>query len=88
MIAGITDAAGNAFAYSGDISNIDASPLPVVDTRFDVAKDFIAGPTAQSANNIWQYFSADYSSSNITNLQLLSDWDTDGNGLIGLPQWD
>jgi hypothetical protein len=32
LIAGITDAAGNAFAYSGSIPNIDASALPVVDT--------------------------------------------------------
>jgi hypothetical protein len=88
LIAGIADAARNAFAYSGDISNIDVSPLPVVDTRFDAAKDFIAGPTAQSANNIWQYFSADYSNSNLSNLQLLSNWDTDGTPLISLPQWD
>jgi hypothetical protein len=88
LIAGISDAAGNAFAYSGNIPNIDASALPVVDTRFDAAKDFIAGPTAQSTNNIWQYFSANYSGSNISDLQLLSDWDLNGNGLIALNQWD
>jgi hypothetical protein len=88
LIAGITDAAGNAFTYSGNIPNIDSTALPVVDTRFDAAKDFIAGPVAQSAENVWQYFSADFSGTNISNLQLLSDWDTNGNGLIGLPQWD
>ena len=32
LVAGITDASGNAFAYSGNIPNIDASALPVVDT--------------------------------------------------------
>jgi hypothetical protein len=88
LIAGITDAAGNAFTYAGSIPNIDASALPVVDTRFDAAKDFIAGPTAQSLNNIWQYFSADYANSNLSNLAHLSDWDMDGNGLIALNQWD
>jgi hypothetical protein len=88
LIAGITDEAGNAFAYSGDIPNIDSTALPVVGTGFDAAGDFIAGPTAQSANNIWQYFSADYVASNISNLQLLSDWDTSDSGVIRRPQWD
>jgi hypothetical protein len=88
LIAGITDAAGNAFAYSGSIPNIDVSALPVVDTGFDAARDFIAGPTPQSADNIWQYFSADFNNSNISTLQLLSDWDTSDSGVISRPQWD
>ena len=33
LIAGIADAAGNAFVYNGNIPAIDASPLPVVDAR-------------------------------------------------------
>jgi hypothetical protein len=88
LIAGITDAAGNAFAYSGSIPNIDVSALPVVGTGFDAARDFIAGPTVQSADNIWQYFSADFNNSNISTLQLLSDWDTSLSGVIPRPQWD
>ncbi|WP_396437898.1 beta strand repeat-containing protein [Limnohabitans sp.] len=91
LIAGITDAAGNAFAYtanSGNIPNIDSAALPVVGTGFDAARDFIAGPTVQSADNIWQYFSADFNNSNISTLQLLSDWDTSLSGVIPRPQWD
>ena len=32
LAANITDPAGNAFSYSGTIANIDATPLPVIDT--------------------------------------------------------
>jgi fructokinase len=31
-MSGLTDLAGNAFAYSGAIANIDVPALPVVDT--------------------------------------------------------
>jgi hypothetical protein len=61
---------------------------------FDAAKDFMAGPSdsmsskTQSTGSQWQYFSADYVASNISNLQLLSDWDTSLSGVIKRPQWD
>jgi flagellar hook-associated protein FlgK len=32
LLAGITDAAGNAFTYSGSIANIDSTPLPNFET--------------------------------------------------------
>jgi hypothetical protein len=41
LIAGITDAAGNAFAFSGNIPNIDASALPVVEPEPLAGQDVI-----------------------------------------------
>jgi len=61
---------------------------------FNAATDFMAGPSdsmsskTQSTGSQWQYFSADYVASNISNLQLLSDWDTSLSGVIRRPQWD
>jgi hypothetical protein len=66
---------------------VAATAAPTL-SNSDAAKDFIAGPSLQSSDNIWQYFSADYVGSNISNLELLSDWDTEGNSLISRPQWD
>jgi hypothetical protein len=46
LIAGISDAAGNAFIYtanSGNIGDIDATPLPVIDTTVPVAPTLVLG---------------------------------------------
>ncbi len=43
LVAGIADAAGNVFTYSGSITNIDSTALPVIDTTAPV---FGSGSTA------------------------------------------
>ena len=46
LIAGISDLAGNAFAYtanSGNIANIDSTPLPVIDTTMPAAPTLTLG---------------------------------------------
>ncbi|NDD26614.1 MAG: hypothetical protein EB103_07130, partial [Actinobacteria bacterium] len=74
-----------------DVTGQITEGAPTADSPFlvfDAARDFILGPSPQSPGSVWQYFSADSSNSNISNFQLLSDWDVSGNPLITLPQWD
>ncbi|MCB1736274.1 MAG: hypothetical protein H6981_11700 [Gammaproteobacteria bacterium] len=53
---------------------------------YNAADEFIAGPTAQSATNQWQYFQGNETRSVMT---LLGDWDTNGNEVFSTdPQWD
>ena len=53
---------------------------------YDAFDEFIPGPTAQSSNNIWQYFEVN---TDRTNATLLSNWQNSGNEVIpNHGQWD
>ena len=55
LVAGISDAAGNAFVYtanSGNIANIDSTPLPVVNTVVSPAPALVASPSLDNVTNL------------------------------------
>ena len=52
LVAGISDAAGNAFAYSGAIADIDSTPLPVVSTVAAATSALVASPSLDNVTNL------------------------------------
>ena len=52
LVAGISDAAGNVFAYSGTIADIDSTPLPVVSTVAAATSALVASPSLDNVTNL------------------------------------